>query len=249
GRRYDPRGDAALAPACSELLTRVVNKSCSRQCGCRFRSASRIPRDAASPQGRTPIAMPSRTFPNERGHQMLTSRRRSFVRVRPSPRRRRQLLLDGALQEMESRVLLSITAQVVAGVATFTGDQAADTLYLRANPSNQLEYSTDGVTYSNQLSGTIFTFAQRSQIAANLGGGDDSLALDTTLTGALSKFKATLAYDGGAGSNTLRGSDSASTRDITGVHAGDLENVSFTSVGNLSGGTNQDTFSFSNNAG
>src|SRR5262249_61200660 len=70
-----------------------------------------------------------------------------------------------------------------------------------------------------------------------------------TLTGALSKFKATLAYDGGAGSNTLRGSDSASTWNITGVDAGNLENVSFTSVGNLSGGTNQDTFSFSNNAG
>src|SRR5204862_256720 len=72
---------------------------------------------------------------------------------------------------------------------------------------------------------------------------------DTTLTGALKKFNATLAYDGGAESNTLRGSDSASTWNITGVDAGNLGNVSFTSVGNLSGGTDQDTFSLSNNAG
>src|SRR4051812_43031190 len=180
---------------------------------------------------------------------MPTFRRRFFDRVRSRTRQRRQLLMDGAVQELESRVMLSITAQVVAGVATFTGDQAADTLYLRVNPSNQLEYSTDGVTYSNQLSGTIFKFAQRSKIAANLGGDNDSLALDTTLTGALKKFNATLAYDGGAGSNTLRGSDSASTWNITGVDAGNLGNVSFTSVGNLSGGTDQDTFSLSNNAG
>jgi acrosin len=180
---------------------------------------------------------------------MLTLRLRSFDRVWSRTRRRRQRLLDGALQEIESRVLLSITAQVVAGVATFTGDQAADTLYLRANASNQLEYSTDGVTYSNQLSGTIFTFAQRSQIAANLGGGDDTLALDTTLTGALKKFKATLAYDSGAGSNTLRGSDGPNTWNITGVDSGNLGTVSFTSVGNLSGGTGPDTFSLSGNSG
>src|SRR4051794_16935298 len=102
---------------------------------------------------------------------MATFRRRPFDRLRSSTRQRGQLLLDGAVQELESRVLLSVTAQIVAGVATFTGDQAVDTLYLRANASNQLEYSTDGVTYSNQLSGAIFKFAQRSAIAANLGGG------------------------------------------------------------------------------
>ena len=75
------------------------------------------------------------------------------------------------------------------------------------------------------------------------------LALDATLTAALKKFNATLAYDGGAGSNTLRGSNSTSTWNITGVNAGNLGTVSFTSVGNLSGGTGQDTFALSSNAG
>src|SRR5947207_1550386 len=102
-------------------------------------SARLIPRVAASPQGRTPIAISSRAIPIERGHQMATFRRRSLDRVRSRTRQRRQLLVDCAVQGLEARVMLSVTAQIVAGVATFTGDQAADTLYLRANASNQLE--------------------------------------------------------------------------------------------------------------
>ena len=180
---------------------------------------------------------------------MPTFRRRFFDRVRSRTRQRRQLLMDGAVQELESRVMLSITAQVVAGVATFTGDQAADTLYLartrRINSSTARTASRTAIS----ASGTIFKFAQHSKVAANLGGGDDSLTLDTTLTGALKKFNATLTYDGGAGSNTLQGSNSASTWNITAVDTGNLGNVSFAAVGNLAGGTGQDTFSLVNNAG
>src|SRR4051794_11549111 len=109
---------------------------------------------------------------------MASNRRKLSDRESSRIRRHRQRRVDCAVRELESRVMLSVTARIAGGVAAFTGDQAPDSLYLRVNPSNQLEYSTDGVIYTNKLSGQIFTFSQtRRRLIATLGGGDDSLNL------------------------------------------------------------------------
>src|SRR5262249_14653524 len=70
-------------------------------------------------------------------------RRRKFERTR----RRRKYFLEHAIELVEPRVLLAVSAQLLPNGASFLGDKANDSLYLRVNSANQLEYSTDGTNY------------------------------------------------------------------------------------------------------
>src|SRR5262249_50620634 len=53
--------------------------------------------------------------------------------------------------------------------------------------------------------------------------------------------------DGGTGSNTLLGGAAATTFTINGADAGTSGSITFTNVGNLTGGASSDTFAFSGN--
>jgi len=54
-----------------------------------------------------------------------------------------------------------------------------------------------------------------------------------------------LTYDGGGGNNTLVGPNTTNTWTVTGVNSGNLDgNITFTNVGNLTGGSGNDTFVF-----
>ena len=102
---------------------------------------------------------------------------------------------------LEGRVLLSVTAAMNGGAATFSGDDASDNLYLRVN-QGALQYSLDGSTYASDLNTNI---SAQSVINVNLGGGDDTLWIDSSLDSALKQTGATLKFDGGAGVNSLAG--------------------------------------------
>lgn len=65
----------------------------------------------------------------------------------------------------------------------------------------------------------------------------------------LTGFDGATTLDGGAGSDKLIGRNAASTWTITANNAGKVGNATFTAVENLTGGTLNDTFKFSNGAG
>ncbi|MBD2449019.1 DUF4347 domain-containing protein [Nostoc sp. FACHB-152] len=140
--------------------------------------------------------------------------------------------------------LLAVSVNLIGNTATFTGDGNNDSLYLRVNASNQLEFSTNGTNFSNDLSlsGAIqpLVISANTLINVNLGGGADSLYIDTSLNNALISSNASLNFIGGAGADTLSGSNTDNTWTITDVIAGNgnLNNViNFSGTENLFGGS------------
>jgi len=142
--------------------------------------------------------------------------------------------------------LLAVNVSLTGNTATFTGDGSNDSLYLRVNGSNQLEFSTDGTSFSNDLSvsGGIQPLVISSNtlinININLGDGADSLYIDSSLNDALKIANANLNFIGGAGADTLSGSNTDNTWTITDVITGDgnLNNViNFFGTENLFGGS------------
>src|SRR4051812_4348094 len=110
-------------------------------------------------------------------------------------------------EPLEPRILLTVTPSLVPGGASFLGDGAADTLLLRVNVSNQLEYSTDGVNYSNNLGGGQLVITSGVAVGVDLGGGANTLAVSTSLTTALQSAGGTVTYTGDGGTDTLVGPD------------------------------------------
>ncbi|MCY2990307.1 MAG: hypothetical protein NTY19_20885 [Planctomycetota bacterium] len=95
-------------------------------------------------------------------------------------------------------MMLAISAQLNGNQATFAGDAADDQLWLRVNATGQLEYSTNGSSYTADLSGGQLGLAQDSVISVNLGEGNDALHFASELT-------VTTTVDGG--SDTLSGAN------------------------------------------
>src|SRR5579871_4815111 len=91
------------------------------------------------------------------------------------------------IESLETRVLLSVAPSIAGDGAHFIGDAAADNLYLRANGVNNLEYSTDGITYSDDMGGGSHFGLSGSPnpIHVDLGSGTNLLATDASLTTAL----------------------------------------------------------------
>jgi hypothetical protein len=81
---------------------------------------------------------------------------------------------------------LSITPSLDEDSATFSGDAAADSLYLRVDASGVLEFSENGNIYSSDLDPSPDTFqsltiTSDTEIHVNLADGDDGLVIVGTL--------------------------------------------------------------------
>ncbi len=178
------------------------------------------------------------------------SARRRRAKARRDQRRRKHWF-----ETLEERHLLTVTPTLLGSAATFTGDGADDTLLLRVNVSNQLEFSTDlGNNFSIDLDpitggDQALTIGAGSIIAVDLGAGNDTLQLDSTLTTALSANSVVLSFEGGTDNDTLQGADVASTWSVTGRDSGsygvgspNTDVATFTSVESLTGGSDNDLF-------
>jgi hypothetical protein len=99
------------------------------------------------------------------------------------------------------------------------------------------------VTIKGGLGGNTFNVvALPSQsIDLNTGGGNDKVNVQTT--------SGSLIVNGQGGNNTLVGPNANETWNITGTNAGTVGGVSFSNVQNLTGGTGNDLFVFSNSKG
>jgi hypothetical protein len=145
--------------------------------------------------------------------------------------------------------LLAVSVTLAGSIATFTGDANGDRLYLRVNGNNQLEFSTDGNSYSSDIDSAVtgiqpLVISSTTVIEVNLGEGADRVDIDSSLNNALKTANASLNFIGGSGSDTLSGSNTDNTWAITDVAAGEgnLNNViTFSGTENLFGGTGNDT--------
>jgi hypothetical protein len=140
-------------------------------------------------------------------------------------------------------VLLSVTPTYSHGVLTFTDPaNLSDNLTLRVAAGN-VEYSTDGVNYTQSEPLTAL-----QSITVQLGDGNDSLTVDPTLSDVLAPDNITLNDVGDIGQNTLASlagaQDPANTWDLISPGAGTLDqNITFSGITNLVGGSGSDTFS------
>jgi hypothetical protein len=164
------------------------------------------------------------------------------------------MFADRFVQELEPRVLLAVTASVLANTAEFVG-VGPNTLELKVSPTGELGYSTDGgLTFSYEFINVAepevplvpFPVVPGSLIDVTLGAGTQTLILDQSLMDALD-LGAHL-FDTGVplSSNTLQAnSSSGATWTIDAPNSGTLGlGVTFVDVGNLVGGTGPDTFDF-----
>ncbi|MGE5624021.1 MAG: filamentous hemagglutinin N-terminal domain-containing protein, partial [Bacillota bacterium] len=116
-----------------------------------------------------------------------------------------------------------------SGANTLTGENAASTWNITGGNSGTLNDGTATLTWSG---------------FGSLTGGSNSDAFTLasgTLTGSI---------NGGGGSNTLQGDNVVNSWTVTGSNAGTVTGVggSFTNIGSLVGGSNNDTFTFNNGA-
>lgn len=162
------------------------------------------------------------------------------------------------MESLESRLLLSITPWLdddCDDCVTFVGTDGADALYLRVT-DGVLEFSEDGATdsYLRDLDldtdgDQTLTISSATVIEVRLLGGDNTLFVDASLSSALTDLQGAMNWEGGDGNDTLVGPDLDSTWEISGADAGTLNSqIRFSSVENLTGGSDADTFLFSDGA-
>ncbi len=123
------------------------------------------------------------------------------------------------------------------GTLTVNGGGGTNTV--TANDSS----STSGQSYtlsSTQLAGTDFApITYASLHALNVtGSGNDTLTLLTPAPIVATTF------NGGSGTNTLVGSNTTTTWNISGANSGKVGNVTFSNFQNLAGGTASNAFDF-----
>ncbi|HSU68754.1 MAG TPA: M10 family metallopeptidase C-terminal domain-containing protein, partial [Tepidisphaeraceae bacterium] len=158
------------------------------------------------------------------------------------------------VEALERRVMLSITPVLSGTTVTFTGDSAADHLYLQADTNNVLQFSTDGTLYTSDLDPSTsgiqsLTVDPSAVINVGLGGGTNVLTLDSSLAKIVATSGASLVDTGAGTSDTLAitasAADSTNVWNLSGPGAGDLnQQITFTGMTSLAGGTNADDFSF-----
>jgi hypothetical protein len=100
-----------------------------------------------------------------------------------------------------------------------------------------------------------------SPVILNMNDGADTAIVQSTINAAtvnggagndlvtLISFSVPLDITGGTGTNTLQGPNLANTWNITGSNAGDIGGGTFSAMQNLTGGSNTDSFVFSDGAG
>ena len=170
---------------------------------------------------------------------MKISRKRS--RRSKKARLRRQLF-----ETLEPRQLLAVVSSLSGNDLNLTGDEAADSLLLRANDQNQIEFSTDGgSTFNHDLDPDEEGVQSRevstlSSITIDLGAGDDALELEETLTDLLRFNGVVIGLEGGVGDDSLTGPIADSSWSVTSENTGALAIgatpiVNFTNTENLVG--------------
>ena len=151
---------------------------------------------------------------------------------------------------LEDRLLLAIAVSLNGSQVQFTGDSNGNDLRLGV-AGGLLEYSVDqGTTFLQDLDTSLpgvqsLGITSSTVIDVSLGGGKNSLTIDSTLNAALVAASATLNDQGTGGHDTLIGPAVDSTWSITGANAGTLNTAThFAGVANLTGSApNNDTFS------
>lgn len=127
---------------------------------------------------------------------------------------------------------------------TFLGTSQADSLFLRADANNSLEFSINGTDFSE----SGFKLSKDTNITVRLGSGNDTLNIDSSLANALKNTGANFVFDGGEGDNTLFGPNIDTKWNITGENSGNVADVKFQNVENLKAAANNyATFDFSAN--
>jgi hypothetical protein len=169
----------------------------------------------------------------------------------------------------QSATVLNISGG--AGTNTLIGPNQTNTFGITASNAGNVD-GTTAVNFTNiqNLTGgtgnNTFNLSNGIGITGNIngGGGTDTLnysqylAADpitvdlqtskaTNIGGVFSNIQSLV---GGGGSNTLVGANTANTWNITAANAGNINGTfSFSAIGNLTGGTANDTFNFSNGVG
>jgi Ca2+-binding RTX toxin-like protein len=132
-------------------------------------------------------------------------------------------------------VSVDLAASTATGTSGFssmeamTGGSANDTL-IGANDAN-----TWNITSNNTGNVDGFGFAATENLTGGTGADSFNFGSGIVLDGTV---------DGGTGTDTVVGPNTANTWDITGSSAGDLNNNDFTGIENLTGGTVADAFNF-----
>jgi len=129
------------------------------------------------------------------------------------------------------------------GGLTFHGGPGTETL--NVNDQGSAAGHTYAVTTTMLIrSGAAgITYDSLKSLVLNGSSGKDTLTVGTPAPAV------PVSYHGGGGSNTLVGPNSTNTWTITGTNAGQVGNVTFTVVQNLTGGTGDDTFVFNSGLG
>ena len=109
------------------------------------------------------------------------------------------------LEQLEKRLVLSVTPSLGDNTADFFGDSADDQLYLRATPGGILEFSETGAegSYSDDLSAEegvqSLGISSETTVTVILDDGNDRLFIDGTLSSAFTMTGGELIYVGGNG--------------------------------------------------
>src|SRR5262245_59979175 len=149
-----------------------------------------------------PFSSTWKSFLSALGLKLFRSRRSKRVRGRRSRSPRTRLFIES----LEDRTLLSIAPVINGSVVQLSDTASGVHLTLGVDISGNLQYSTDGTTFSNKFntSGGAQTTAKLSLLTAinvSLSGGNETLALNDSLTTALAavnlpSVKTTLTYTG-----------------------------------------------------
>ena len=170
--------------------------------------------------------------------------KRPAVRPEDSAPRRWGWRPELIVESLEQRQLLSITPSYnpVTKTLTFTDPANLNDNLTLGVSSGDIEYSTDGVNFSQYVALTDL-----SAIVVHLGSGNDTLNIAPTLSDVLSTDNITVQDAGGTGQNTLASlasaADATQTWNLSGAGTGTLDGqVRFGGVANLVGGYGTDNF-------
>jgi hypothetical protein len=149
------------------------------------------------------------------------------------------IALDEATQNHYGFTLaITPSINITSKLISFSGDTSDNQLSIQFNDEGLFAYSFDGTNFLTNLSGQTLSssvfLSDSYGINVNLGGGNDTLSVDASLTELLDNANATTTWTvTGQGTGTIDAGDKTSA-------------VTFIEVENLVGGTSKDTFSVSN---
>lgn len=140
----------------------------------------------------------------------------------------------------------STSGGMVAGIKGFVDVYGGSSVALTVDDSGDTIGRNFTLT-SGSLSGlapAVIDYGTNvSSLTINAGAGNDTLSVAGT------SASTPVTFNGGGGKNTLVGSNSNNTWNITAANAGVIGNLVFALVQNLTGGSANDTFLFSNGQG